>query len=424
MTLDEIKDIDLEAVKRYDPERGSDMFVTAEGLLFDTSELYAVNKDAAVDICVNQGGTSSGKTYTILQVMFAHCIEEKGVICTVVGQDIPNLKSGALRQAKEIVAGSPALQARIKQYNETERTYYFHSGSILEFKSYKDEQDARSGKRQYLFINECNGISFEIFEQLYIRTDRKVYLDYNPSYEFWVHSKILNSPEYTSELFISTHWNNPFCSQKIRDKIEARKHDTDWYSVYGKGLTGKIEGLVFRNWHVVTDLPRDDKGVVTAKFIARGMDFGFTNDPTTIIAVYEQNGELYLDEECYETGLTNDDINLKLFELEVKRSQEIVADSAEPKSIEELKRYRWWVTPAAKGPDSIKNGIDILKRYRINVTARSVNLRKELNAYRWQTKDGTVKNKPVEFLNHAIDAVRYVALNKLSTARKGKYSVM
>lgn len=414
---------DIEQVKQFDPQRSENMFVTATGTLFDTSILYDANKSELADVCVNQGGTSSGKTYAILQVLFALCIEEAGIICTVVGQDIPNLKGGALRDAKTIVANSPALQARIKQYNETERTWTFISGSILEFKSYKDEQDARSGKRDYLFINECNGISFEVFDALHTRTKNKTFLDYNPSHEFWVHTRVLNNPEYKSRQFISNHWHNPFCPEKLRQKIEARKYDKDWYDVYGRGLTGKIEGLVFRNWHVVDDLPRDDKGEVTAKFIARGMDFGFTNDPTAIIAVYMQNGELYLDEECYEVGLTNPLISDKLDKIGVKRNQEVIADCAEPKSIKELQDLKKWITPSAKGQDSIRNGIDILKRYTINVTARSVNLRKELAAYRWKTKNGLTDNKPVEFMNHAIDAVRYVALNKLSTSRKGKYSI-
>jgi phage terminase large subunit len=200
----------------------------------------------------------------------------------------------------------------------------------------------------------------------------------------------------------------------MRDKIEGLKEvDLELWKVYARGLTGKIEGLIFRNHHIVPSIPKD------AEFIAAGMDFGFTNDPTTLIEVYRYNGELYIDELMYQTRLTNQDIGNKLTELGYDRRKSIIADSAEPKSIEELRRMGFNVIGATKGQDSIRNGIDILKRFKLNVTASSLNLKKELMNYRWSEKDPSV---PVDCFNHTIDPCRYIALMKLANKNSGHYS--
>jgi phage terminase large subunit len=184
--------------------------------------------------------------------------------------------------------------------------------------------------------------------------------------------------------------------------------DPERWKVYARGLTGKVNGLVFDNWFICDEIPPD------ARLIATGLDFGFTNDQTGCINVYRQNGELWIDELFYETRLTNKDIANKLTSSGVTKSTEIVADSAEPKSIEELKRLGWHINGAKKGADSINNSIDILKRYRLNITRRSVNLRTELNRYKWRVdKSGKALNEPVDTWNHLIDPLRYVALNKL-----------
>lgn len=387
--------------------------------MFDTSDVYKWNLEAPEDVIINQGGTSSGKTYSILQVLFSKAINEPNIVITVVGQDIPNLKAGALRDALDIYNNSPQLKKLVADYNKSDRIFYFFNGSVMEFKSYDSAQDAKSGKRDYLFVNEANGIIYQVYDELNTRTKKKTYVDYNPNAEFWVHRELIGKPN--TRLIISTHWHNPFCPQKIRNKIESRKEtDPEWYDVYGKGKTGRIEGLVFRNWFVVPAIPGD------AKFIGYGLDFGFTNDPTALVEVYMQNGELWINELIYETGLTNPHISDKMKEAGMPVSREIIADSAEPKSIAELGNYGWNVWPAAKGPDSVKNSIDILKRYKINVTQRSTNLRKELNAYRWKVdkKTNLTLNEPVDIDNHAVDALRYLALNKLANAASGKYSII
>ena len=378
-----------------------------------TSILFKHNYEATAHVVINQGGTSSGKTYAIEQVLFCLAVATEKQIITVVGQDIPNLKSGALRDAHQICETSDVLARLMKNYNKTERIFHFANGSIIEYKSFKDAQDAKSGKRDYLFVNEANGISWDVYAELALRTKKRIYIDYNPNNGFWVHDKLLGKPGV--QLLISDHRHNPFLDEPQRNKIESLKdEDLELWKVYARGLTGKINGLVFDNWQVCEAIPQD------ARLIAAGLDFGFSNDQTGCLLVYKQNGELWVDELIYETKLTNTDISKRLQEQYISKNTEIIADSAEPKSIEELKRMGWYITGAKKGADSIKNSFDILKRYKLNITRNSVNLRKELGKYIWRTdKDGRSLNQPVDSCNHLIDPLRYVALNKLNTRGSG-----
>lgn len=379
--------------------------------IFKTTDVFQANRNAKTDIVINQGGTSSGKTYAIMQNLFLHAIEEPNQVITVVGQDIPNLKVGALRDAETIVASSEVLQSYINNYNKSDRVFTFFNSSIIEFKSYDDWQDAKSGKRDYLFLNEVNGIAKPIFDELYLRTKRKTYLDYNPNTEFWVHNDLIGKENVS--LIISDHRHNTFLDEKIHNKIEAIE-DPELWKVYARGLTGKLEGVIFRDYNIVPNISLD------AKLIGYGLDFGFTNDPTALIAMYNQNGEIVLDELIYEKRLLNVDISNRMKELNV--SGTIIADSAEPKSIAELQSYGWFIEAAKKGPDSVRQSINVLKRYKINVTQSSHNLKKELNAYKWkQSKEGKLENVPVDFMNHAIDATRYICLNLLDNVSKGKY---
>ncbi|MGV3684380.1 MAG: PBSX family phage terminase large subunit [Daejeonella sp.] len=382
------------------------------------SPLYTWNAQATEAVVVNQGGTSSGKTYSILQLLFVRALQTPNLVITVAGQDIPNLKVGALRDAADIVTKCVSFQQALESYNKTDRIYKFKNGSVIEFNSYDDEQDAKSGKRDYLFVNEANGITLAIYNQLALRTRLQVFIDYNPNAEFWVHDNLLKEPNV--RLIISDHRHNPFLSQAIHEKIESLKlKDPELFKVYGRGLTGKIEGLVFRDWHIVEDIPQD------ATFVGGGLDFGFTNDPTAFVAVYKQNGELWIDELIYEYGLTNPQICDQLFNKGYSYRSEIIADSAEPKSIEEIKSGGFYVNPASKGADSIRIGINILKRYRLNITMRSAGLRKEIKGYKYKEDKtaGRMLNEPIDFNNHALDALRYVALNKLQANEgSGNYS--
>lgn len=237
--------------------------------LFSVLPLYTANEQATERTVVNQGGTSSGKTYSIMQLLFVLGMSEARMVITVVGQDIPNLKKGAYRDAKNILASSPLLQQWWPQINEGERIIKCINGSLIEFTSYKDAQDAKSGKRDYLFINEANGIIYEIYWQLAIRTRRQIFIDYNPSARFWVHDEVLGRDGV--RLIISDHRKNFYLSDEEHARIEGIADDELW-KVYARGLTGKIEGLVLTNWDIVDALPPAEEW----KMSCRGLDFGFS----------------------------------------------------------------------------------------------------------------------------------------------------
>lgn len=380
--------------------------------LFSVLPLYTANEQATERTVVNQGGTSSGKTYSIMQLLFVLGMSEARMVITVVGQDIPNLKKGAYRDAKNILAGSPLLQQWWPQINEGERIIKCINGSLIEFTSYKDAQDAKSGKRDYLFINEANGISYEIYWQLAIRTRKQIFIDYNPSARFWVHDEVLGRDGV--RLIISDHRKNFYLSDEEHARIEGITDDELW-KVYARGLTGKIEGLVLTNWDIVDVLPPMEEW----KMSARGLDFGFSNDPSALEHVVEAHGDLWVDEEIYSTGLTNPMIAERAKGEGITSQQVIIADCAEPKSIAELKALGLWVSASPKGADSIISGLDILRRYRIHVTRRSRGLLANMRSYKWdKDRDGNMTNKPEDANNHGIDAIRYVALAKLAVRQK------
>lgn len=374
--------------------------------MFETGPLYDANLNCEADVITNQGGTSSSKTYSILQVLFTIAVSTSDLVITVAGQSIPNLKSGALRDARSIYNNSSELKQLVEFYNKSERTFTFKNGSIMEFESYVDAQDAKSGKRDYLFVNEANGISYAIFTELHLRTRLKTFIDYNPNEEFWVHENIIGKPN--SALFISDHRHNPFLTDKVREKIEGLKDiDEELWKVYARGLTGKIQGLIFRHYNIVPEIPKD------AKLISHGLDFGFTNDPTAVPGVWMQDGQLWIREFIYETNMTNQDIAARCKSLGITQ---VIADSAEPKSIQELSNAGIYAEPAKKGADSVKASIDLLKQYKLNITHDSYNLIKELRSYKWRVDkvSGKSMNEPVDFNNHLIDAIRYVALNRIN----------
>lgn len=380
--------------------------------LFEILDLYKKNEDNRPRFLVNQGGTSSGKTYTIMQRLIVLSLQHSRAIITVVGQDLPNLKVGALRDMQTILNGNKWLKG---MFAENKSDHYFRSrtGSIIEFKTYQDAQDAKNGKRDYLFVNEANGVNYDIFWQLQIRTRNQVFIDYNPTARFWCHDNIIGRGD--CKLIISDHRANKFLTEEQHKRIEEIE-DRELWAVYARGLTGKLTGLVFRNWGIVDKLPpRSDW-----KMSCRGLDFGFTNDPSALEHVVLAHGELWVDEEIYQVGMTNPDIARTCKEAGVGKGDMIVADCAEPKSIQEIHNEGLYIVPSSKGADSINNGIDILKRYHINITRRSKGIIGNMQAYKWIVdRDGKVTNKPIDAFNHGIDAIRYVALKKFPVEHRG-----
>lgn len=315
--------------------------------LFDViGELYDPNADVKPRFLVNQGGTSSGKTYTIMQRLIVLSFEHPMAIITVCGQDLPNLKVGAMRDLDTILHTRAELLDWFKN-NKSDSSYRGKNGSIIEFKSYKDAQDAKNGKRDYLFVNEANGVPYEVFWQLAIRTRKQVFIDYNPSARFWVHNNIIGRDD--CRLILSDHRNNRFLTEQEHKKIEEID-DPELWRVYARGLTGKITGLIFTNWGIVDKLPPREEW----KMECRGMDFGFTNDPTALEHVILAHGELWVDEEIYQPGMTNDDIADRCKEQGRTKRDLIIADSAEPKSIQEIHNRGLWIIGSTQQGDGVK----------------------------------------------------------------------
>jgi phage terminase large subunit len=368
-----------------------------------------------------QGGTSSSKTFSIIPLLIQYALQTPMSEISIVSESVPHLKRGAIRDFLKILNWTNNYKE--DNWNLSSLKYEFTNKSFIEFFSADQPDKLRGARRDILFINECNNISFDSYQQLAIRTKKFIYLDYNPTSEFWVHEHLINDPD--SELIILTYKDNEALDASIIKEIEKAKEKAatstywaNWWRVYGLGEIGSLQGVVFEDWEQVDAIPNE------AQLIAHGMDFGFTNDPTTLVAVYKQDGKIWIDEVLYRTNMTNNDIGNFLKSINFER-KELICDSAEPKSIEELRLQGFNVHSAIKGPDSIKIGIDILKRYKLMVTKRSTNLIKELRAYTWDKDNtGTYTGKPIDYMNHAIDSLRYVGLNKLNNRPSGKYSTI
>ena len=357
-------------------------------------------------IKIIQGGTSAGKTFGILPVLIDKATKTAGLEISVVAESIPHLRRGALRDFEKIMKWTGRFFD--DRYNKTLLKYEFANGSFIEFFSADDSSKLRGARRDILYINECNNVPFEAYNELAIRTKKEVYLDFNPANEFWVHKELKDEPD--SDFIILTYKDNEALDESIVQQIEKNREKAstsaywaNWWKVYGEGQVGSLEGVVFNNWKQIDILPTE------AKLIGIGLDFGYTNDPTAIIEVYNYNGTRIINELAYRTGMLNSDIAKVL-----PNNVTIYADSAEPKSIEEIRRYGKTIKPVTKGKDSINYGIDVMQRNNYLVTSNSSNLIKELRSYCWDTdKTGMRLNKPIDHFNHAIDALRYHEMETL-----------
>jgi phage terminase large subunit len=381
------------------------------------TNVFTRNRNALTRIILNQGGTRSSKTYSIAQLLIVKALQERGKVYTVCRKTLPSLKGTAYKDFFNILEQLNLYDPN--NHNKSELTYKLN-GNEIEFISVDMPQKIRGRKRHILWLNEANEFSFEDWIQLSLRTTENIYLDFNPSDPYsWIYDNVMNREDCT---FIkSTYLDNPFLPQDTIKEIERlRELDSNYWTIYGKGEIGSPTETIFRNFNIVKDIPKE------AQLIAIGMDFGYTNDPTAIAQVYKLHDSLYLNELLYSKGLTNQDIAYKLRELEVTRQIEIIGDSAEPKSIEEIHRLGFNIKGAKKGADSVNMGIDVLRRYFLKITKNSTNLLNELKHYKWTVdKNGMVINKPATNQHdHLIDAIRYVAINKLMTNYSGKYYIL
>lgn len=379
----------------------------------------AINKIIALKkrVKIIQGGTSAGKTFGILPVLISKAANKPLLEISVVAESIPHLRRGALKDFLTIMKTTNRYFD--ERFNKSLLRYEFGNGSYIEFFSADDSSKLRGARRDILYINECNNIEFESYNELAIRTKREVFLDFNPANEFWVHTELKDEPD--TDFLILTYKDNEALDKRIVKEIEKNRlkattstYWANWWRVYGEGLVGMLEGVVFSNWQQIDIVPPE------ARLLGYGLDFGYSNDPTSIIEVYNYNGQRILNEVCYQTGLINTDIANKL-----QKNVIAYADSSEPKSIEEIRRTGQQIKGVTKGADSINFGIQIMLSQKYLVTKQSTNLIKELRAYCWdKDKTGKTLNKPQGKNDHAIDAVRYHEMETLGlNASYGQYFI-
>ena len=377
-----------------------------------TNVFHKAYKSSTRITCL-QGGTRSSKTYSLCQLFIVKALNETGKVFTICRKTLPALKGTAYRDVLELLK---ELGLYLEENHNKSELSYALNGNLIEFISVDQPQKIRGRKRDYLWLNEANEFNYEDYQQLILRTTDKVYLDYNPSDPYsWIYDKVITRDDCT---FIkSTYKANPFLDKDTIAEIERLKDlDPDYWRVYGLGEIGSIQTMIFRNFQLVDE--------VQGRLVGYGLDFGFTNSPSALVAVYQSDDNLYIKEMLYEKRLTNTDLANKLKEFRIDRQSEIIADSAEPKSIEEVYRSGFNIKAARKGA-GIHLGIDIMRRYKLHITKDSLNAIKEFRGYKWATdKNGDVLNTPVKVNDHLIDATRYLCLNKLSVNHSGKYYIL
>lgn len=351
-----------------------------------------------------QGSSRSSKTYNTLIWLVKYCLDNKNTRLSIVRKTLPSIKGSVLIDFKEILARFG--EWREKDFNKTELTYRMRNGSWVEFFATDSEQKLRGRKRDVLYANEANELSFMEWQQLKLRTTKFAIVDYNPSFsdEHWLCE--LNKDPRTYH-FITTYKDNPFLEQAVIDEIESlrTKNKTLW-QVYGLGLQAVIEGLIFKSVEVVEEIPE----YVKRRY--RGLDFGYANDPTAIVTVGISGEELYIDEEVYRTQMLTAEIIAEL--KKGNRRLKAISESADPRLVQEIYRAGVNIHAVQKFKGSVMAGITKMLEYRIKITRRSVNVQKEFRNYTYaQDKEGKWLNEPIDVYNHAIDAVRYVILEEV-----------
>lgn len=382
--------------------------------MFNTSVVFKANFESKADIVINQGGTDSGKTHSIIQVLFViACSSEPtpdNPVITILSESVPNSKKGAYRIAESIYKENSYVQSQVVSWNIGERVLKFKSGWIMEFVGATDEQNAKQGKRQYLFANECNGISWPIFWQFAKRTRIRTFIDYNPSAPFWAHEKLIGTqPEGNDlnarvQLIISDHRHNPFLTEADHRKTESIK-DPELWRVYARGLTGNLSGLIYPNWKQidVKDFPFDSENIFG------GIDFGYTNDPTAGVVCARVGGSVFVHEVCYDHEVTDIQIAQLYKALKFREGETPLYCEHDRDRIRAIRLQGILSIPAQKGAGSIKAGIAKVNEFDIFYTSSSKNITFERAKYLWlKDKDtGKFVNVASENDNHLMDAIRY-----------------
>ena len=359
-----------------------------------TDKIFALDKR----IRAVAGGTSASKTISILFWLIdrAQSASEPELI-SIVSESFPHLRRGVMRDFLNIMRDHKYF--REDRWSKTDYTYTFESGSRIEFFSADQPSKVRGPRREILFLNECNNVEYEAYDQLEVRTKKVVWLDWNPTREFWFYTDVLEQREDDLDFITLTYKDNEALDPQIVKSIEARKANKAWWRVYGEGQLGEVEGKIYRDWQIVDDLPH------TARLERYGLDFGYSQDPAVCVAIYYHDGGYIIDEVFHDLGMTNRQIADHIKNL---KPALLIADSAEPKSIDEIKSYGVRITGAQKGQGSVNQGIQYVQDQRVSVTKRSLNVIKSYRNYMWKTdKDGNILNVPDHAYSDAMDAVRY-----------------
>ena len=369
-------------------------------------------------IRIVRGGTSASKTFTIIPMLITYAIDNPNKEISIVSESIPHLRRGAVRDFKKIMELCNIYNDN--SFNKSTLTYSFPNGSFIEFFSADQPDKLRGARRDVLFVNECNNVSWESYYQMAIRTREFIYLDYNPVSIFWVDKELIGQPN--TDFIVLTYRDNEALELSIvkeiesaREKAKTSEYWRNWWNVYGLGKVGSLSGVCIPEWKEIK-LPEE------ARLLCAGMDFGYSNDPTTLVYLYKYNDAYIFDEIIYQKKLLNSDISNLLKSHDVNCV--IYCDSAEPKSIAELRYLGHNTLPCTKGKDSIVYGLNLINQNKIYITNRSTNLIKELQSYIWmKDREGNTINKPIDAFNHCIDAARYSITSQLQMPNRGKYFI-
>ena len=345
------------------------------------------------------GGTAASKTISIIVWLIDYCQSFRGIeTCSVVSESFPHLERGAMKDFESIMKDRNYWVE--DRWNKTKHVYTFETGNQLEFITVDTYGKAHGPRREILFLNEANNIAYNIADQLITRTKKIVWMDWNPSEEFWFYTE-MNGKRDDVDFITLTYKDNEALDEITIKEIESHKHNKSWWSVYGLGQLGQREENIYNNWKIIDEAPHE------AKLLRRGLDFGYSTDPTALSAIYRYDGGYILDEEIYLKGLSNKQIADTILNLEENKVL-VKADSAEPKSIDEIRSYGVNILPALKGKDSINHGIQKIQDLKISITKRSLNAIKEYRNYRWETdKQGNITRVPKDTFNHFMDSIRY-----------------
>jgi len=373
-------------------------------------------------ITILQGGTRSGKSVASIQYLIVKALEEPNKQISIVRKSFPSLRISALRDFKEQMNSLNLWEET--NWRASENSYFFDNGSMIEFLSVQDSERRKGTKRDILYIDEANELDYEDYFQLFIRTTEKVILSYNPSFPpqgHWITQHVHTHPE--AQIYISTYLDNAFLEDSIVSEIERlRETSPSYWTVYGTGQFGMSEGLIFDNFQIVDYISED------AELLGYGIDWGYSNDKTAMVALLRSPEGIYLDEMFYHSGLLTNQIGDLIKEsFEIHGRAVVIGDSSEPRTIEEIFRMGINIKPASKGKDSIINGIDLMKQHKMFITKASKNLIDELYSYQWlKDKANNLTNEPdPRSPDHAIDAARYISSFMLSQKKKnfGTYSL-